>query len=139
MRSFVLFGILFLVVPECLAHGGGLNKDGCHNDRKNGGYHCHRSPVAAPIASPRTPAGGAASGASTSRPGTSGNAPTEAARVEAAAAAGGQAWLGDNVARIYFKASCEASRLIPAARLVRITNEATLKSMGYTRSTEPGC
>ena len=26
-----------------LSHGGGLNKDGCHNDRKNGGYHCHRS------------------------------------------------------------------------------------------------
>ncbi len=25
-----------------LAHGGGLNADGCHNDRKNGGYHCHR-------------------------------------------------------------------------------------------------
>ena len=24
------------------SHGGGLNKDGCHNDRKNGGYHCHR-------------------------------------------------------------------------------------------------
>lgn len=24
-----------------LAHGGGLNAQGCHNDRKNGGYHCH--------------------------------------------------------------------------------------------------
>lgn len=24
------------------AHGGGLNAQGCHNDRKNGGYHCHR-------------------------------------------------------------------------------------------------
>ncbi|MBJ7442230.1 MAG: excalibur calcium-binding domain-containing protein [Sphingopyxis sp.] len=27
-----------------LSHGGGLNAQGCHNDRKNGGYHCHRSP-----------------------------------------------------------------------------------------------
>ena len=26
-----------------LAHGGRLNAQGCHNDRKNGGYHCHRS------------------------------------------------------------------------------------------------
>lgn len=26
-----------------LAHGGGLNAEGCHNDRKNGGYHCHRA------------------------------------------------------------------------------------------------
>ena len=25
-----------------VAHGGGLNAQGCHNDRKNGGYHCHR-------------------------------------------------------------------------------------------------
>jgi hypothetical protein len=26
------------------AHGGGLDKNGGHNDRKNGGYHCHRQP-----------------------------------------------------------------------------------------------
>ena len=25
-----------------LAHGGGLNADGCHNERRTGGYHCHR-------------------------------------------------------------------------------------------------
>lgn len=24
-------------------HPGGLNAEGCHNDRKNGGYHCHRA------------------------------------------------------------------------------------------------
>ncbi len=24
------------------AHGGGLNADGCHNNRKTGDYHCHR-------------------------------------------------------------------------------------------------
>jgi hypothetical protein len=28
------------------AHPGGLAADGCHNDRKNGGRHCHRSPSA---------------------------------------------------------------------------------------------
>lgn len=28
------------------AHPGGLNSEGCHNDRKNGGYHCHRGPSA---------------------------------------------------------------------------------------------
>jgi hypothetical protein len=27
------------------AHSGGLNAAGCHNDRRNGGYHCHRAPV----------------------------------------------------------------------------------------------
>jgi peptidoglycan hydrolase-like protein with peptidoglycan-binding domain len=27
------------------AHGGGLDKLGCHHDRKAGGYHCHRGPL----------------------------------------------------------------------------------------------
>lgn len=31
---------------EAVAHGGGLAADGCHNDRKNGGRHCHRGPNA---------------------------------------------------------------------------------------------
>lgn len=30
------------VSPSVFAHGGGLDANGCHNDRKNGGYHCHR-------------------------------------------------------------------------------------------------
>lgn len=28
--------------PPALAHGGGLNAEGCHNNRKTGDYHCHR-------------------------------------------------------------------------------------------------
>ncbi|QBG85880.1 excalibur calcium-binding domain-containing protein [Xanthomonas oryzae] len=31
------------ITPAAVAHPGGFNKQGCHNDRKNGGYHCHRS------------------------------------------------------------------------------------------------
>ena len=31
-----------VVAGASYAHGGGLNAEGCHNDRKNGGYHCHR-------------------------------------------------------------------------------------------------
>jgi endonuclease YncB( thermonuclease family) len=32
-----------VILPEVtFAHGGGLNAQGCHNDRKHGGYHCHR-------------------------------------------------------------------------------------------------
>jgi hypothetical protein len=34
------------------AHGGGLNSEGCHNNRKTGDYHCHRAPSSAS----RTPA-----------------------------------------------------------------------------------
>ena len=34
-----------------IAHPGGLNGEGCHNNRKTGGYHCHRSGRAAqPVA-----------------------------------------------------------------------------------------
>lgn len=32
---------LALVAGYAIAHGGGLDKNGCHHDRKNGGYHCH--------------------------------------------------------------------------------------------------
>jgi hypothetical protein len=31
------------------AHPGGLNAEGCHNNRKTGGYHCHRGPASAPV------------------------------------------------------------------------------------------
>lgn len=30
------------------AHGGGLNAQGCHNNRKTGGYHCHRGTSSSP-------------------------------------------------------------------------------------------
>ena len=36
-----------------LAHPGGLAGDGCHNDRKNGGRHCHRGGSAPQRASSR--------------------------------------------------------------------------------------
>ena len=35
--------ILTLYSAIAVAHGGGLNSAGCHNNRKTGGYHCHRS------------------------------------------------------------------------------------------------
>ena len=39
------------------AHPGGLAADGCHNDRKNGGRHCHRAQASQ--ARERRPASGA--------------------------------------------------------------------------------
>lgn len=48
-----LISMLSLVLPvvagNAWAHGGGLNKEGCHNDRKSGGYHCHRASTPAPV------------------------------------------------------------------------------------------
>jgi hypothetical protein len=52
-RPLVLFGVVgvgllgvLLAPAPVVAHGGGLDGRGCHNDRKNGGYHCHRGPLA---------------------------------------------------------------------------------------------
>jgi hypothetical protein len=38
----LLFASAALSVPVW-AHPGGLNAQGCHNNRKTGDYHCHRS------------------------------------------------------------------------------------------------
>lgn len=48
-RHIVLTVALLLNSPvlttPVAAHGGGLAADGCHNDRRNGGRHCHRAPA----------------------------------------------------------------------------------------------
>lgn len=37
-------GLLLVLAAtgQALAHPGGLNAEGCHNNRKTGDYHCHR-------------------------------------------------------------------------------------------------
>ncbi len=40
----ILVAIAVLCAPSAFAHGGGLNAEGCHNNRKTGDYHCHRAP-----------------------------------------------------------------------------------------------
>jgi hypothetical protein len=47
-----------LLVPSAAAHGGGLNAEGCHTNRKTGDYHCHRSQTPSqttPRPTPSTP------------------------------------------------------------------------------------
>jgi hypothetical protein len=55
--NFLVSAIALLVIPIlALSHGGGLDKTGGHNDRKNGGYHCHKSPCSAGENNSRSPA-----------------------------------------------------------------------------------
>jgi hypothetical protein len=35
--------LLLVTAVPAYSHGGGLDANGCHNDRKRGGYHCHRA------------------------------------------------------------------------------------------------
>ena len=37
-----IYIIFFSSISYLYAHGGGLNSEGCHNENKTGGYHCHR-------------------------------------------------------------------------------------------------
>ncbi len=37
-----IIALLAMEQPASL-HGGRLNGEGCHNNRRTGGYHCHRS------------------------------------------------------------------------------------------------
>ena len=62
-----VFLFIFLVVlpwvgPEgpARAHPGGLNAEGCHNNRKTGDYHCHRAGAPAPAREALRAAGQAA-------------------------------------------------------------------------------
>jgi hypothetical protein len=43
MRILAVLALLIVgsALPT-LAHPGGLNAEGCHNNRKTGDYHCHR-------------------------------------------------------------------------------------------------
>lgn len=41
MRIIGFFILMMATASTAFAHGGGLDKNGCHNDRKKGDYHCH--------------------------------------------------------------------------------------------------
>jgi hypothetical protein len=42
MKIVVAAAVAILLATMAEAHGGGLNADGCHSNRKTGDYHCHR-------------------------------------------------------------------------------------------------
>lgn len=51
--SVALLALSALMPSPATGHPGGLAADGCHNDRKNGGRHCHRGPKAGESTTPR--------------------------------------------------------------------------------------
>lgn len=44
MRRLAISALLASASTSAMAHGGGLNAEGCHHERATGGYHCHRAP-----------------------------------------------------------------------------------------------
>lgn len=43
VRAALAVLVLTVAAGPAPAHPGGLNAEGCHNNRKTGGYHCHRA------------------------------------------------------------------------------------------------
>ena len=54
-------GLMIVRSPDAEAHPGGLNSEGCHNNRKTGDYHCHRA-SSAPMRSQSLLGGGGGGG-----------------------------------------------------------------------------
>ena len=51
-RTLSIAGLLIVFMsPSASGHGGGLDSNGCHTNRKTGEYHCHRGAPAAPQSS----------------------------------------------------------------------------------------
>ena len=50
------------ISPPSFGHGGGLNADGCHTNRRTGEYHCHRPAASRPPATAPAFSGQAFSG-----------------------------------------------------------------------------
>ena len=75
MRLLPSIAIIAALLPvlfsgSASAHRGGLNSEGCHNERATGGYHCHRGTATqapAPVARVYGSDGGASADASRSR------------------------------------------------------------------------
>lgn len=61
------------------AHGGGLDKLGCHNDSKAGNYHCHQGPLAGQYFESKAEALGALGGGGAQPAITTGPAPYDRA------------------------------------------------------------
>ncbi|MCW5322014.1 YHYH domain-containing protein [Verminephrobacter aporrectodeae] len=40
MKTIIAIAVL-LATGLAQAHSGGLDRQGCHHNRKTGGYHCH--------------------------------------------------------------------------------------------------
>lgn len=56
MKPIAFAALLSIVIASPAAgHGGGLDRNGCHTNRKTGEYHCHGAPSPSSAPEPRLP------------------------------------------------------------------------------------
>jgi Excalibur calcium-binding domain len=75
MRKMIIAVSAILIAAPAIGHGGGLAADGCHNDRKNGGRHCHRAASSVSAVRPQRAFGGGSAFANCSAARAAGAAP----------------------------------------------------------------
>lgn len=78
MRALWVAALVALLPPAALAHGGGVDANGCHTNKKTGDYHCHGG-GSAPPSQPRN--GGPAYIAPTAAPAPRRSAPKPSAAI----------------------------------------------------------
>ncbi len=44
IRMFLVLLVVLGIAVTGFSHSGRTNSEGCHNNRKTGGYHCHNAP-----------------------------------------------------------------------------------------------
>jgi Putative peptidoglycan binding domain len=49
MRGLIAIFVMGSFAAPALSHGGGLDRNGCHNNRRTGDYHCHRDGPGIPV------------------------------------------------------------------------------------------
>ena len=42
IKDLFIFFLFYIFTVFAFSHSGGLNSEGCHNNRKTGEYHCHK-------------------------------------------------------------------------------------------------
>ncbi len=45
IRMITMVIVVLMLSVTGFSHGGGTNADGCHNNSKTGGFHCHGAPT----------------------------------------------------------------------------------------------
>jgi hypothetical protein len=153
--------ICFAVVALCVsglleAHGGGLNADGCHTNRKTGDYHCHRAPsVSSPSRYTATPSYMAPTRSTPAAPAVAaqpaaGSSLVQPTTVPAAVAAGqvtaislaetaSRMFVGDMSTREYFPTGCRLAHQVRVGDALLFHTAEQAQRLGFSRTVRPGC
>jgi hypothetical protein len=156
----IILGVVLALAPGALwAHGGGLNAEGCHTNRKTGDYHCHRAP-SAPTRYTPSPTYLAPAPRTTPSARAAPTQPVERAAVQALAQPSAQPpnasqlgqvtaislaetaskmFVGDMSTREYFPTGCRLAQQVRVGDALLFHTAEQAQRLGFSRTTRQGC